>query len=175
MILHDVKRMSIGGKAVKQLSKNGTVIWRLPVSNIIPMVLGEWTSFGMTVAVDAAGVVTLDGTPAVSNAAFIRISGSYLAAISSAGMAAGTNVFVPTGTNIRFGIERIDGSYTQVSNSMNIVLRDTDNVVQFNCRLGDDVWMQEGITASDICCLSLYIRRAVTFTALRVKPYIELL
>ena len=177
MNLHEVKRILIGGRAVKQLSYNNVIVWRLPSGIQIPLVQGEWTSYGISVAVDATGIITLDGTAAVSNAAFIRITGSYEAAISSTGMADTDpeHVFVPAGTSIRFGIERIEGSYTQVSNSMNIVLRDAGNVVQFNCKLGDDMWSQEGVASANISCLSLYIKRGVVFTSLRIRPYIELL
>ena len=177
MNLHGATQILIGGKAVKQLSYNSEIVWRLPSGIQIPLVQGEWSFSGMTVAVDAAGIITLDGTPSVTNAAFIRLTGSYEAAISSTGMADTDpdHVFVPAGTNIRFGVERIDGSYTQVSNSMNIVLRDAGNVVQYNCKLGDDMWSQEGIATANISCLSLYIKRGVAFTSFRVRPYIELL
>lgn len=177
MNLQSAKQISIGGKAVKQLSCSGEVVWRLPSGIQIPLVQGDWTSFGMTVSVDAAGILTLDGTPSVSNAAFIRLSGRYEAAISSAGMgdADPAHIFVPARTNIRFGIEQISGSFTQVANSVNIVLRDTSNVVQYNCKLGDDIWIQEGVAPTDISCLSLYIRRGVAFTLFRIRPYIELL
>lgn len=175
MNLQAVKAMTIGTKQVKQVSLDSEVIWQLSSGILIPFVTGSWTSYGMNVSVDDNGIITLDGAPEVSNALFIRLTNSYLAAISSTGMADSSITFIPAGIGIRFSIERISGDYSHVSNSFNVVLRDTRNVVGFNCTLGDGVWSQEGTWETGISCLSLYIRRAVSCTELRIRPRIELL
>lgn len=178
-----MSRISINGKnhssvfygadAVKEIYRGSTLLWRKPTSNVLSLVNGSWTAYGLSITVDESGVITLDGAVSV-NAIFIRLTHSYAASTTSADITDRTNVFVQRGTSIHYGVEHISGSYTRITNALNVVLRDTSNVAQFNCMLGDGVFSQEGTAAADISCLALYVRNTVRCSELRIRPFIEM-
>ena len=178
-----MSRISINGKnhssvfygadAVKEIYRGSTLLWRKPTSNVLSLVNGSWTAYGLSITVDESGVITLDGAVSV-NAIFIRLTHSYAASTTSADIADRTNVFIQRDTSIHYGVEYIGGSYPRVTNALNVVLRDTSNVAQFNCMLGDGVFSQEGTAAADISCLALYVRNTVRCSELRIRPFIEM-
>lgn len=162
-----------GADAIKEIYRGSTLLWRKPTSNVLSLIHGSWAAYGLSVAVDESGIITLNGAVSV-NSVFIRLTNRFAANTSSIGIADADNVFVPAGADIHFGVEYVSGSFSRLQNALNIVLRDTSNVARFNCMLGDGVFSQEGTAAADISCLAIYIRNTVQCSELRIRPFIEI-
>lgn len=163
-----------GADAIKEICRGSTLLWRKPSSNVLSLVTGEWSSNGVSIAVDASGIVTLDGRSTTS-ALFVRLTNSFVAATTSTLVADTDNIIVPVGTRIRFSIEQVGGSFEDVPDSLNIVLRDTDNIVQFNCKLGNGIFTLEGVAPTDISCLAVYVRNTARCYGFKFRPCVEIL
>ncbi|MDD3400752.1 MAG: hypothetical protein PHT58_03880 [Eubacteriales bacterium] len=163
-----------GADPIKEIYRGSTLLWRKAPGNVLSLFTGEWSSFGVSVAVDDAGVVTLDGRTSTS-AMFIRLTNSYAAGASSTVIADSQTTIIPANTRIRFYVESVGGSFADVPDSLNVVLRDKSNIVQFNCKLGNGIFSLEGVTPVDISCLAVYIRNTATCYDFRFRPCIEIL
>ena len=85
------------------------------------------------------------------------------------------NTLVSAGKRIRFSIEQISGSFANVEDSLNVVLRDKSNTVQFNCKLANDIFTLEGVTPVDISCLAIYVRSTAVCYDFKFRPSIQIL
>ena len=111
----------------------------------------------------------------IKSALFIRLTNSYAAGSTSTVIADAANIIIPRGTRIRFSVERISGSFEDVPESLNVVLRDTSNTVQFNCKLANDIFTLEGMTPVDISCLAIYVRNTAVCYDFKFRPSIQIL
>ena len=163
-----------GRNLIKEIYRGSTLLWKKAPSNVLPLVTGEWSVSGMTVAVDADGIITLDGRPSTT-ALFIRLTNTYAAGTTSTVIADSSNILAPAGTRIRITVEHVGGSFADVPDSLNVVLRDTSNNVQFNCKLANGIYSLEGVTPTKISCLAVYVRGTATCYGFRIRPRLELL
>lgn len=163
-----------GADAIKEIYRGSTLLWQKAPGNVLSLVTGEWTANGVSIASDENGVVTLDGRVS-SQALFIRLTNSFASGVSSTAVADTKTTIVPAKTRVRFTIERISGSFADVAESLNVVLRDKSNTVQFNCKLGNGVFSLEGVTPVDISCLAVYIRSTAACYSFRFRPCLEVL
>ena len=163
-----------GADAVKEIYRGSTLLWRKPSSNVLSIITGEWSAYGVAVTADDTGAVTLNGRT-TTTALFIRLTNSYVAATTSTLVADADSIFIPAGTRIRFSIETISGSFEDVPDSLNVVLRDTSNTVQFNCKLGNGIFTLEGVAPADISCLAIYVRNTARCYDFKFRPCIEVL
>lgn len=163
-----------GADAIKEIYRGSTLLWRKPSSNVLSLVTGEWSSNGVSITADASGIVTLNGRT-TTTALFIRLTNSFVAATTSTLVADADNIFIPAGTRIRFSIEQVGGSFEDAPDSLNVVLRDTANTVQFNCKLGNGIFTLEGVAPADISCLAIYIRSTARCYDFKFRPCVEIL
>jgi hypothetical protein len=163
-----------GADAIKEVYRGSTLLWRKPSSNVLSLVTGEWSTSGVSIAADESGAVTLDGRTSAS-ALFIRLTNSYAAGSTSTVIADAANIIIPRGTRIRFSVEQISGSFEDVPESLNVVLRDTSNTVQFNCKLGNGIFSLEGVAPTTISCLAVYMRNTARCYDFKFRPCVEIL
>ena len=163
-----------GADAIKEIYQGSTLLWRKPSSNVLSLVTGEWTAYGVSIAVDETGAVTLNGRTSTTSL-FVRLTNSYAAGTTSTLIADSVNTLIPAGKRIRFSIERIDGAFAEVPDSLNVVLRDKSNAVQFNCKLANDIFTLEGVTPVDISCLAIYVRSTAVCYDFKFRPSIQIL
>ena len=168
------KAVYCGADEIKEIYRGSTLLWRKPSSNVLSLITGEWTAYGVRIAADETGAVTLDGDSSTTSL-FVRLTNSFASGSSSTYIADSQNIIVPAGTRIRFSIEQISGSFAIVPDSLNIVLRDTSNIVQFNCKLGNGIFSLEGVTPTNISCLAVYVRNTATCYNFKFRPSVEIL